>query len=281
MLPSDSPDITLVFSGLFLLAFEEENKYCQLIVLEAERHLLEINVKTQSDSRTDVPDLSIKAPDGDVFFEVTGRINGVDTYEPGPFERHNRHDSRDFRWLLDFEGRELHNHRLHLRANAPKRSVFVYDGLFYTHSAQRVIISGPQSARNLAAGEIKGASKIPPSQNALIARSVGCDIYLNDGEEFQLRYGPNASYSISLRKEPKISYGISVTNLCPSDEKAPLTGADFDLYYDIINVPEEQRFRVLAGSIPEPTSFIAPPQEINDRNPCNPAALLTSNAPLQ
>jgi hypothetical protein len=184
MFPSNSPDITLVFSGLFLLAFEEENKYCRLVVVQADKHCLKINIKTQSDSLIEAPEFSFMVPDGDIFFEVPGRARGVDTYEPGPFERNSQHDRRDFRWLLDFEGREFHHRRLHLRADALKRSVFVYDGLFYTHSSQWVIIKRPPSASHPAAGTIDGASYVPQSQNALIARRIGCDIYLDDGEEF-------------------------------------------------------------------------------------------------
>src|SRR5262245_4767484 len=133
-----SPNITLVFSGLFLFAFQKENRYCQLVVAQAERHCLKINIKTQSDSPHAAPELLLNVPDGDIFFSVIRKAGvipkaqGVDTYEPGPFERSSKHDRLDFRWLLDFEGRDLHNRRLPLRADALKRSVFVYNGLFYT-----------------------------------------------------------------------------------------------------------------------------------------------------
>jgi hypothetical protein len=271
MFPPNSPDITLVFSGLFLFAFEEENKYCQLVVAQAERHCLKINIKTQSDSLPDAPELSCKVPDGDIFFEVTGRTNGVDTYEPGPFERHSRHDERDFRWLLDFEGRELHHRQLQLRADALKRSVFVYDGLFYTHSSQGVIIKRPPSTSHLDARTIEGAIQVPQSQNALIAKSIGCDIYLDGREGFQIKFGLNAGYSINLRKEPKIHYEISVTNLCVHEAERKLAGhSDFAFYYDIINVPENQQFEILPAISPA-----------TDRDPCNPASLRTSRVPFR
>ena len=278
MFPSKSPDITLVFSGLFLVAFEEENKSCQLAVVQAERHCLKINIKTQSDSLIDAPEFSFKVPNGDIFFEVPGRAQGVDTYELGPFERCSQHDRRDFRWLLDFEGREFHHRRLHLRADALKRSVFVYNGLFYTHSSQGVIIMRPPSASHPAAGKIEGASHVPQSQNALIARSIGCDIYLDDREEFQLR--SRAGYSINLKKDPKINYEISVTNLCAHDAERESAGSsDFALYYDIINVPENQQFEILPAPI-----LLAPGSPspyANDLLPCNPAGVLTSKSPFE
>ena len=280
MFPSNSPDITLVFSGLFLFAFEEENNHCQLAVVQAERHCLKINIKTLSDSLPVAPELSFKVPDGNISFKVTGRANGVNTYEPGPFERNFRQDSRDFRWLLDFEGRELHHRRLQLRADALKRSVFVHNGLFYTHSSQDVIIMRPPPTSHLAAGTIESAIYVPQSPNALIARSIGCDIYLEGREELQLGYGPRAGYSITLRKEPKISYEISVTNLCAYEAEWELAGSsdvslytgssDFALYYDIIDVPENEQFKVLSTLRPA-----------NDRNPCNPTSLRTTKAPLQ
>src|SRR5262249_21565885 len=255
------------------------------IVVQAERHCLEINIKTQSDSLPKASELSFKVPDGDILFVVRGRTNGVDTYEPGPFERNSLQDMRDFRWLLDFEGRELHNHPLQLRADAIKRSVNVYNGLFYTHGSQGVILSRPPSASHLAAGTIEGASNVPQSQNILIARSIGCDIYLDGQEEFQLRYRPGAGYSITLRTQPTINYEISVTNLCAFEAERELAGSsDFALYYDIINVPENQQFKILPAYI-YPDNRISLPSVsanpyANDLPPCNPAGLLTSKAPL-
>src|SRR5262245_8066757 len=179
MFPSDSPDITLVFSGLFLIAFEKEKRFCQFGVIQAERHCLKIDIKKRASSLLDAPELSCKIPNENIHFEVTRRASGVDTYEPGEFQRNSRHDRRDFRWVLDFEGRELHNRQLTVRPGTLRRSVFVYNGLLYTRETQEVLIRRPS---HHATGTLDSEGHLPRSQSALICRSIGCDIYLTGQE---------------------------------------------------------------------------------------------------
>jgi hypothetical protein len=265
MFPSDSPDITLVFSGLFLIAFEKEKRFCQFGVIQAERHCLKINIKTRASSLLDAPELSCKVPGENIYFEVTRRASGVDTYEPGPFERNRRHDRRDFRWVLDFEGRELHNHQLPFREGKLTRSVFVHNGLFYTRDTEEVII---KRHSHHVAGTADVESLLPQTQSALICKSVGCDIYLTGQEEFLFKYGPDANYSIRLKKEHGLSYEISVTNLCPEDEEtAPPNSSDFALYYEVLNVPENEQFKVISSS-----------NTADDTNPCDPSQVSITKA---
>lgn len=260
MFPSESPDITLVFRGLFLIAFEKEKRFCQFGVIQADRHCLKIDIKTRASSLLDTPEFSCKIPDRDIHFEVTRRASGVDTYEPGPFQRNRRHDRRDFRWILDFEGRELHNQQLPVRGGVLKRSVFVYNGLFYTRDTREVIIRRPS---HHATGTAGGESLLPQTQSSLICKSVGCDIYLTDQEEFLFKYGPDANYSMRLKKEHGISYEISVTNRCSEDvEQARSDRSDFALYYDVLDVPENEQFRVLSSPAPGVK---------DDSNPCDPS----------
>jgi hypothetical protein len=267
MFPSNSPDITLVFSGLFLIAFEKDKRFCQLSVIQAERHCLKINIKTQAASLPDAPELSFNAPNENIHFEVTRRANGVDTYEPGPFERTPLHDGRDFRWVLDFEGRELHNEQLSVRDGAIKRSVFVYNGLFYTRDTEEVIIKRPI---HHAARTVDSVSLIPQSQPGLICKSIGCDIYLSGQEEFLFKYGPDANYSMRLKKEPCLSYEISVSNLCPEGvEQVPPGSSDFALYYDVLEVSKDEQFKILSAV-----------RTADDSNPCNPTQVSITKAIL-
>jgi hypothetical protein len=269
MFPSDYPDITLVFRGLFLIAFEKEKRYCQFGVIQAERHCLKIAIKTSGSSLPDAPEFSCKIPGENIHFEVTSRASGVDTYEPGPFQRNRRHDRRDFRWLLDFEGRELHNRQLPVKGGSLKRSVFVYNGLFYTRDTEEVIIRRP-SHHATGTADVEGL--LPQTHSALICKSIGCDIYLTGQEEFLFKYGPEANYSIRLKKEQGISYEISVTNLCPGDvEHEPPDGSDFALYYDTLDVPENEQFRVS----PSPGPGVK-----NDSIPCDPTRISITKADI-
>src|SRR5262245_19775577 len=267
MAVSDSPDITLVFRGLFLIAFEKNKRFCQFGVIHAEQHCLKIGIKTRSSSLLNPPELSFDLPDGDTHLEVTGRASGVDTYEPGPFERNSRHDRRDFRWVLDFEGRELHNHQLSVRDGAINRSVFVYNGLFYTLDTEEVIIRRPIKH---VAGTVDDVSLIPQFQTGPMCKSLGCDIYLSDREEFLFKYGPDANYSMRLKKEHCLSYKISVTNLCDDDvEPPPPDSSDFALYYDVLEVQKDEQFKVLSAI-----------SAADDSNPFNPSRMGITKAIL-
>jgi hypothetical protein len=255
--PDITPDITLDIRGLFLFAFEKEKGFCQLGIMEAEKHCLKIKINTLATSLPDSPECLYEIPNGDIIIEVSGRARGVETYEPGLFKRDESHDPRDFRWILDFESPELHNRQIQLNAGALQRSLFIYNGLFYTRGTLAVLIQGPSS----------------PQQKALIADSVGCDIYLRDQEEFLIRYGPQAENSIPIRKEPGISYKISVENLCSREENPISPGtSDFSFYYEVINVLEQERFTVF--SVADPRDLL------EDTNPCSPASVSITTAPL-
>jgi hypothetical protein len=254
MTTSSTPTITLVFRGLFLLAFEKDNKYCQAGIIEADRHRLKINVKSHSPSLQNSPEMSFEIPDGDLSFHVSGRENAVGAYEPGLFERASSHDNRDFRWALDLEGAELHNRRLPIRADALKRSFFITDGQFYTYDSHVVRIVDPSSQ----------------TRDVAIAQEIGCDVNLNEKEEAILRYGPNGSCSMKFKKESDVSYDIFVENICPEAGAPQSDVSDFAHYYRVVDVPTGQQFKVDAFS-PPPGS---------DRNPCVPSRLGKTKSPL-
>ena len=254
MTPSPTPTITLVFRGLFLLAFEEDNKYCQAGIIEADRHCFKINIKSHAPSLQNSPEMSFEIPDGDISFHVSGRENSVGVYESGHFERVSSHDRRDFRWALDLEGAELHNRRLPIKADALKRSFFVTDGQFYTYDSHVVRIVDPSSQ----------------TRDVAIAQEIGCDIHLDGNQEAVLRYGPDGNYSMKFKKEPDVSYDILVENICPEARAPQSKVSDFSHYYEVVDVPTSQQFKVVA--------FSPPPAD--DSNPCNPAFLGKTKPPL-
>jgi hypothetical protein len=246
----------MVFRGLFLLAFDEEHQFCQAAIMEAERHCLKVKIRTQKGSPSNSSELSFEIPDGDIFFEVTNRAPAVGTYEPGNFERTASHDRRDFRWLLDFEGDDLHHRQLPLRAESFNRSIFVRNGLFYTHATESVRIHDPLSA----------------FKDADIAETVGCEIYLDSQQDAVLKYGPRGCYAVTLRNEPDVSYEIWLENLC---EELPPMMSDFTFYYNVIDVPAEGQFSLSRPSLSE-----GPVMQATHRNPCPLTRLGTTCAPL-
>jgi hypothetical protein len=254
MTTSNSPTITLVFKGLFLFAFEKDRRFCQAGIIAVERHHLKINIQTRRHSHLSGSERSVEVPDGNLSFHVTGRANGIQTYEPGLFERNSSHDQRDFRWALDLEGNELHNRRLPVKADSIDRSFFITDGKLYTYYSQDVTIVDPCSQ----------------TRNVAIAQEIGCDIHLDDNQEAVLRYGHDGGNSMKFRKEPDINYHIVVENICSREGVPRLDIGDFAYYYNVVDVPAAQQFQV--------NPFSPPPRD--DSNPCNPVYLGKSSAPL-
>jgi hypothetical protein len=249
---SDNPTITLILKGLFILAFEEENKFCQAAVMRAEGHCLKINTNTNETSQLIFPQPTLEIPDGDIYFQVTGRESGVSIYEqPGPFDRNTAQDRRDFRWIVDLEGSEFYSRSLPFKAGAIKRSIFINNGLFYTYSARPVLIISPLSGQ----------------RHARVAEQIGCDIYLDDQEEAVIRYGPDLAPSIRLRKMDGVSYTITLENICEEPHEATPNNSDFAFYYDVIDVPMSAQFMVTS-------------QTADARNPCDPITVGLTKAPL-
>jgi hypothetical protein len=130
-----------------------------------------------------------------------------------------------------------------------------------------VIIRGPIQH---ASRTVDSVSPTLQFQTGLICKSIGCDIYLSGREEFLFKYGPDANYSMRFKKEDCLSYKISVTNLCPEDvEQTPQDSSDFALYYDVLEVPKDEQFKVLSAL-----------STADDSNPCNPSRLGITNAIL-
>jgi hypothetical protein len=252
MVKTDSPTITLIFKGLFILAFEKENKFCQVGVMRAERHCLRIKIKANGTSHCVFPELPSEILDGDIFIDVSGRAGSVSIHkQKGPFDRDTAKDQRDFRWILDMEGKDLHNQQLSFKAGALKQSIFINNGLFYTYSVQPVLIISPKSSQ----------------RHVAVAEQIGCDIYLDDQEEAVLRYGPYLESRIILQKSAGISYTIFIDNDC--EELPRSNNSDFVFYYDVIDVPRIAQYKVTGPVAGDP------------RNPCSPITVGLSKAPLR
>lgn len=252
---NQSPTVTLVFSGLYLFAFGKDKQFCQAGIMEADRHCLKVKIVTTATKTGSSSQMEFEIPEGDVFFEIPGRTPGIGTYATGAFDRTASHDNKDFRWVLDLEGAELHNRKLSTKANAIKRTITISNGLFYNHEGRPVRITATASQ----------------TRDVEIARKIGCAVYLGEDEAAVLRYGPNSSFSIKLSNAPNVRYEIFLDNICP--ETTPPGDGDFERYYDVVEVPADEQFKVKLS----PT---APPSPGDPRSPCDPVFMGISEAPL-
>lgn len=251
---NQSPTITLVFRGLFLFAFEKDNQFCQAVIMQADRHCLKVIVKTNVASLKNPPELTFEVPDGDIIIDVPTRPNAIDTYEAGVFDRNTDHDIMDFRWVLDLEGADLHNRSLTIKPDSIQRSVFIRNGLFRNHRNRSIRLSSPSSE--------------PRTTSA--AREIGCDIYLKKDEELVFSYGPNSEYSLTLKKDAEVNYEVVIDNICPEAPNMDAEVSDFVHYYDVVDMPVNEQFRVDAFQPP-----------VTDLRPCDPVCFGLTEAPLQ
>jgi hypothetical protein len=253
---NQSPTITFVFSGLYLFAFESDMKFCQAGVLQAERHCLKVRILTIINNQMDTPsEMEFEVPEGDIRFDIPTRSPGVGIYKAGPFNRTASPDRFDFRWALDLEGPELHNHQLQIIPGSLNRSILISNGVFYTQELRSVRITTP----------------LPSSQHSDVdvAQKIGCSVYLGDGEEALLRYGTNSEFSLKFSGTPNIRHFITLDNICP--ETMTSHEGDFKRYYEVVDVSPGEQFKVETPPIatgPGP------------RNPCDPVFMGTSKALL-
>lgn len=251
------PTITLVFKGLFLFAFEKDNRFCQAVVMQADKHCLKLTVKAKVTSSENPLELTFAVPDGNIEIVVPDRIVGVDRYEVGAFNRDLAHDKKDFRWALDLEGSDLHNQPLAIKAGSIQRSIFIRNGMFRNQANRRIRIISPSTQVTSTAA----------------TQEIGCDIFLEKGEELVFKYGPNNNNFLTFKQEADerdINYEILIDNSCPEEAIADGEPSDFFHYYDVVDVQPNQRFQI-APLQPPPGS---------QRRPCDPAYLGLTHAHL-
>jgi len=243
----DNPTITVTFDGLLLLFFGKNKSFCQIGLLEPdELHCLKITGKTKPSGK---PIKFPKKIDGDVVIEAPGR-DGVNTYE----SKKGEDRQNDFHWLVDLEGKDFYNRKLEINRDGIHQSLFFYKGLFYTVKKQRV--------------RVFHGGKFEREED--VARIIGCNLYLKEGERAILRYGLRSKESIEFPYEPGVSYSIRFSTICPGRP------GDFKRYYEVVKVKPKDQYDI-RGSANNPGR---PVPRGEGRLPCNPARLSKTKAPI-
>jgi len=154
---------------------------------------------------------------------VTDSTQALTTEETGTFNRTTHADARDFRWISDFEGNDLHNRPLSAEINTRQLLMVLYvrRGNFYTKLQSPVLKKKPvhQPAQPVAYGK-----------NAAV---VACDITFEDTGTLKLMAGGPSGVEVK-RFEPGSVYEISnsppdVPFDLPIPSNAP---GHFHMYYD-------------------------------------------------
>ena len=122
------------------------------------------------------------------------------TLETGQFERGTHSEPRDYRWLADLEGPDLHGGTIAgLETQRLLMVLRVQNGEFYTEQ-----LSKPLLRKDVTNGPIHGAEVA----FGKAAEVTGCDIPINGGE-VQLRVNGNVVFKFKENSEDNVIYEFS------------------------------------------------------------------------
>jgi len=260
-----NPNISLYFTGLLLMAYyENEDKTEKRVEVgvhnNAPDHSFKIYVKKIS--RTAVPHeenlLELEFDHArpwynEIYFEVKDQAkpnrspeDRVKCYQNDPFDRDSFSgyfgeddygalsidDPRDFRWLIDFENRELHGEGvtvLHPESLSPR--IYVKDGVF--HTARRTRRTFDRVHRASQERKYYGA----------LAHVVGANVHLEREQEGVLTIGAEDEMRLTFPYDPYTSYKIGFVN---GPEPPAPPHRDFSHYYKVLETEDGKTYDLCA-----------------------------------
>jgi hypothetical protein len=185
--------------------------------------------------------------------EVPAQRNGVSYYQNGVFDRKKGvGDIRDFRWLIDLEGKEFYGRKLATDRRHMGVEVRFSAGEFYTKTTTRPL------QRKLGAETFEYFGRA--------AQEIATDVFLENGD-FVLTSQASGKEILRLQQKPDTTYELVFDNN-PSTTQHPAMGANhFQYYYGFFPMPKSQwyEFRV----VPRASEFAHSPG--TDEIPCMPA----------
>lgn len=165
-------------------------------------------------------------------------------YTSGAFDRLTQTDSRDFRFITDFEAGDLHNRDLNRELNTRGLRLIlkVSNGLFYTRLLSPFL------------NRIKvGPSDVTPYGPA--AAVVGCDITFNAGSVKLRAGGPTGAIAFDFNEGVESSTLYEISNSPPDvPPSAPHpAGGHFQMYYHHLFKPNpREQFDLIPRDDPHP-----------------------------
>ncbi|HEY6232586.1 MAG TPA: hypothetical protein VIW64_15085 [Pyrinomonadaceae bacterium] len=208
--PQGDPDVQLFFHGLLMLCPDTNGNQCRIGVhrLSVE-HKLSIDVRAKGTELPDPPLLRLSGPLDSMGLTVAVEPEtnaGVSMFVPTaePFDRNADNDPRDFRWTIDLEQLDPAQPPMILDQSGISPGIVLKDGMFFTAR-----ITDPAKL------EVKlteqGAAATGLNR---VARIIGANIYLNDGQKVVLRwFADGKKQELNLPKSDEgLSYLIYMDN---------------------------------------------------------------------
>ena len=279
--------VRIVFRGLLL--FHERTDHMEIGVLDGlprpaaaphphhqgPAHIPRI-IKTKNGVINQIFDLRTRSqlrPHGepghvrDWEIEVTHPLqDGVTTYQRGrEFDRLDHSSTRDFRWLTDLEGRDLHNGDLRNDINTAQRLLMVLrirHGEFYTF----------QLSKPLMRESVRPAG--PPVEYGMAAEVIGCDIERDRGDVV-MTVANNVAYRFTETVEDGVVYEFSNAppDVLPTGAYQASEPGHFSMYYRhlFINPTPPTEFNLVPEQqiAPAPDPAVCGAAGLGDRDPGN------------
>ena len=193
--------------------------------------------------------------------EVTNPLEpGVRTFTQGPaqFERLTHPYARDYRWITDMEGEDLHNRNLTDELDTTKFIMVlkVADGEFYTH----------QLSRRLSRRRANNPPQ--PTPFGMAAEVVGCDVSFELGE-MVLKAGNTTVFRFNQGVEEGVIYEFSnAPPDVPHDRPYPNGPGHFAMYYShLFRTMPADEFRLVpeGDNTPAPDPALCGATSLGDR----------------
>lgn len=279
---SETSTLTIVFRGLMIFHEDRKNNLMEIGFLRTPGHIPRILTITNG-VLAGVFDLRNRPELGDLTqrkwrIDVTGPAPlGISLYTDGSKDMHRltHQDDRDYRWIMDFEGRDFYNKELtDLKAQELMPVLQVPVGQFYTR------LKAPSLLRREDDG--------PLNPFGAVAAVTGCDIQINEGgAKLSVVGGP----TLFTFKRPGESIGNTIfeINNAPPDVPEALNGeAPHDEHGGLHHGPDHddhfQNYYALfdEDKIPSPRfGFLAPDPSPNpDPALCGKGRVGTREDPL-
>jgi hypothetical protein len=207
--------------------------------------------------------IPVNVSKGDTWLvEIPAQRNGISYYQNGVFDRQKGvGDTRDFRWLIDLEGKEFYGRRLAIDRQHMGVEVKFSAGEFYTKTTTRPL------QRKLGANTFEYFGRV--------AQEIATDVFLEEGD-FVLTSQATGKEILRLQQKPDTTYELVFENAPPPMQHAGMGANHFQYYYGLFPMPKSQwyEFRVVPRGLSQTglnernlVEFAHPPA--SDESPCS------------
>lgn len=257
---------TIIFRGLMAFHPDPARQYVEIGILRVPEHEFRIRVRENSSNGVSIftlPLAQLGSPQHDLWFLEFAAANGqgVRFYQSEPFDRNSGvGDEKDFRWLIDLEGKEFYDRHLATKSEQPALVLRMSGGDFYTKK------------RTLPLMRKKGDGRF--QYFGRVADELATDISLDEGD-IVLRSEKAGREILRLTARPETTYEITIENAFVGDHHMSSSLNHFRYYYGLVTEPQAEwyEFRAVKGAdfasarlrMASHVTSVAP---LNDEAPC-------------